>query len=101
MLSHVAQAFDPETRTAWDDSRQAWLLESVHMQHLTAQLCDHEAEIQGLHEQIFNLHQELDHVCCYADKAEMELRFVERMGRSPSKRGRHQEIIRRGPDPLM
>jgi len=48
MLSHISQAFDPKTQTAWDDSRQAWLLKSMHMQHLTAQLCNHEAEIWGL-----------------------------------------------------
>ena len=46
------------------------------MQHLAAQLHDHEAKIQGLHEQIFNLHQEVDCECCHADKAETELRSV-------------------------
>ena len=56
MFGHVAQAFDPETQTAWDDSRQAQLLESMHMQHFAAQLCNHEAEIWGIHEQIFNSH---------------------------------------------
>ena len=54
-LSHVAQAFDPKTQTAHSDSRQAKLLESMHMQHPIAQLHDHEAKIQGLCEQIFNL----------------------------------------------
>ena len=53
-LSNIAQAFDPQTWAAHNESRQARLFESVHMQHLAAQLHNHEAEIWGLREQISN-----------------------------------------------
>src|SRR5882724_6519043 len=55
------------------------------MQHLAAQVCDHEAEIWGLHEQTFSLQQEVDQECCHADKVETELRIIEWMRRRASK----------------
>jgi len=98
-LSNVARAFDPETQAARDESRQAQLFESVHMQHLAAQLRDHEVEIWGLCEQMFHLQREVDCECCHADKAKTELRFLEQMGTSVSERGRHDPMARRGNGP--
>src|SRR5882724_3320918 len=53
-LSNIVQAFNPQARAEHDESRHARVFESVHMQHLAAQVRDHEAEIRGLHEQTFS-----------------------------------------------
>jgi len=68
MLSNIAQAFNPQAQAKRDEPRHARVFESVHMQHLAAQVCNHEAEIRGLHEQAFSLQQEVDWECCHADK---------------------------------
>src|SRR5882724_5046062 len=95
MLNNIVQAFNPQAWAKCDELRHAKVFESVHMQHLTAQLCDHEAKIWGLHEQTFNVQQEVDCECHHADKAETELRFIKQMGRSPSKRERHEPMVKR------
>ena len=83
-LSNIAQAFNPQAWAKCDESRHARVFKSVHMQHLTAQVRDHEAEIWGLHEQTSSLQREVDRECRRADKAETKLRIIEWMGRRAS-----------------
>ncbi|KAF8510398.1 hypothetical protein JB92DRAFT_2831591 [Gautieria morchelliformis] len=68
---------DDSRKAARDDGRQARRLETLHLHHLTSQLCEAEAEAQSLQKEVHTLQREVDQETRRADNAEHDLHMYQ------------------------
>ncbi|KAF8514752.1 hypothetical protein JB92DRAFT_3158898 [Gautieria morchelliformis] len=91
-LQNIARAFDPSVQAARDESRRARQFEAIHLQTLTSQLRDAEAETRRLRNELTDTQRQCDRESRRADNAERDLRMYEMM-----RNARHQDHHARSP----